>query len=338
MTQRSALISGIAGQDGSYLAELLLDKGYRVAGTSRRGAEAASSENLKAIGDRLTIVQGDPSHADWASNALAQLHTPPDEIYHLAAQSVVTRAWERPIETTENIALGTLRLLEGARRQAPGARILIAGSSAMFGDPVETPQRETTPFRPLDPYGAAKVFGHTLSGQYRDVHGLYVVGAILFNHESPRRGSEFVTRKITLAVARIAHGDQGPLVLGRLEARRDWGYAGDYVDAMWRALQQATPSDYVIGTGETHSVREFCERAFAAAALDYRAHVVVDERFLRRSDDRVLVADATRARERLGWSPRMSFDELVQMMVHADLARAGHPAPNAIPYPLAPSP
>jgi len=322
MTQRSALITGITGQDGSYLAELLLDKGYRVAGTSRRGADAANSENLKTIGDRLTILPGDPARSDWASNALALLQSPPDEIYHLAAQSVVTRAWERPIETTENIALGTLRLLEAVRRGAPTARILIAGSSAMFGDPAETPQRETTPFRPLDPYGAAKVYAHTVTGQYRDVHGLYAVGAILFNHESPRRGVDFVTRKITLAVARIAHGDQGPLALGSLEAQRDWGYAGDYVEAMWRALQQATPSDYVIGTGVTHSVREFCERAFAAAALDYRAHVVVDEQFLRRSDDRVLVADATRARDVLGWEPQTTFDQLVTMMVEADVARA----------------
>jgi GDPmannose 4,6-dehydratase len=248
--------------------------------------------------------------------------TPPDEIYHLAAQTVVPRSWERPIETAESIALGTLRLLEAARRDAPRARILVASSSAMFGDPVETPQRESTPFRPLDPYGAAKAFAHTLIGQQRDMHGVYAVGAILFNHESSRRGSDFVTRKITLAVARIAAGDSTPLTLGSLDARRDWGFAGDYVEAMWRALQAAAPADYVIGTGLTHSVREFCERAFKVAALDYRPHVTVDERLIRRSDDRVLVADATRARERLGWAPRTSFDQLVTMMVDADLSRA----------------
>jgi GDPmannose 4,6-dehydratase len=191
----------------------------------------------------------------------------------------------------------------------------------MFGDPAETPQRESTPFRPLDPYGAAKTFAHTMAGQYRDAHQLHAVGAILFNHESPRRGSEFVTRKITLAVARIARGDATPLSLGSLDARRDWGFAGDYVDAMWRALQRDTPRDYVIGTGVTHTVREFCERAFAAAALDYRAHVSVDQRFMRAADDRVLVADASRARQELEWSPTVSFEQLVAMMVEADVAR-----------------
>ncbi len=260
---------------------------------------------------------------------LGALPSPPDEIYHLAAQTVVPRSWEQPIETAESIALGTLRLLEAARRHVPRAKILVAGSSAMFGDPVETPQRESTPFRPRDPYGAAKAFAHTLTAQHRDVHGMYAVGAILFNHESPRRGTVFVTRKIALAVARIAGGDNTPLTLGSLDARRDWGFAGDYVEAMWRALQAATPADYVIGTGLTHSVREFCERAFKVAALDYRPHVTVDERLMRRSDDRVLVADATRAREQLGWAPRTSFDMLITMMVEAELARARAPKPAA---------
>ncbi len=256
--------------------------------------------------------------------------SPPDEIYHLAAQSVVPRSWERPIETAENIALGTLRLLEAAKRAAPRARILVASSSAMYGDPVETPQRESTPFRPLEPYGAAKAFAHSLTAQYRDVHGMYGVGAILFNHESPRRGAAFVTRKIAVAVSRIAGGDSTPLTLGSLDARRDWGFAGDYVEAMWRALQAASPTDYVIGTGLTHSVREFCERAFKVAALDYRPHVTVDERLIRRSDDRVLVADPTRAREQLGWAPRTAFDQLVTMMVEAELARAARaPKPAA---------
>ena len=291
-------------------------------GTSRRGPASAQDENLRAIGSRLTILSADPREPQWAERVLGATTTPPDEIYHLAAQTVVPRSWERPIETAESIALGTLRLLEAARRDASRARILVASSSAMFGDPVETPQRESTPFRPLDPYGAAKAFAHTLIGQQRDMHGVYAVGAILFNHESPRRGSDFVTRKITLAVARIAAGDSTPLTLGSLDARRDWGFAGDHVEAMWRALQAATPADYVIGTGLTHSVREFCERAFKVAALDYRPHVTVDERLVRRSDDRVLVADATRARERLGWAPRTSFDQLVTMMVDADLSRA----------------
>ena len=327
-----ALITGVTGQDGSYLAQLLLAKGYQVSGTSRRGREAARHENLRAIGDRLTLIQADPSDPQWAVTTLGSLAAPAQEIYHLAAQSVVPRAWERPLETADNIALGTLRLLEAVRSAEQGARILVAGSSAMFGDPYETPQRETTPFRPLDPYGAAKAFAHMLTVQYREQHGLYAVSAMLFNHESPRRGPAFVTRKISLAVARIAGGDTTPLALGRLSARRDWGFAGDYVDAMWRALQADAPMDYVIGTGATHSVREFCERAFAVAALDYRAHVIVDERFVRASDDRVLVADATRAREKLGWSPRTSFDQLVKMMVEADLARRTHN-----PEPLSPS-
>lgn len=290
-------------------------------GTSRRGPAAAQDENLRAIGGSLTIVQADPAAPLWAERVVRSMQAPPDEIYHLAAQSVVQRSWERPLETAESIALGALRLLETARRELPRTRMLIAGSSAMFGDPVETPQRETTPFRPLDPYGAAKVFAHTLTTQFREMHGLYAVGAILFNHESPRRGIEFVTRKIAVAVARIAGGDNAPLTLGSLDARRDWGFAGDYVEAMWRALQPKTPADYVIGTGLTHSVREFCERAFKVAALDYRPHVVVDEGLIRRSDDRVLVADATRAREQLGWAPRTSFDQLVQMMVEAELLR-----------------
>jgi GDPmannose 4,6-dehydratase len=328
MAAATALITGISGQDGSYLAELLLAKGYRVLGTSRRGPAAAQTENLRGIGDRLTIVAADPGEPHWAAQVFQSLPAVPDEIYHLAAQSVVTRAWERPVETAENIALGTLRLLEQVRRSAPATRLLVAGSSAMFGDPVDTPQREATPFRPLDPYGAAKAFAHTLTVQYREAHGLFAVGAILFNHESPRRGSEFVTRKITLAVARIARGDSTPLTLGSLDARRDWGFAGDYVDAMWRALQADTPSDYVVGTGVTHSVREFCERAFAAAALDYRAHVTVDERYFRRSDDCVLVADWARARDVLGWRPQTTFDQLVTMMVEADIARAA-PIPNA---------
>ncbi|MGH7696608.1 MAG: GDP-mannose 4,6-dehydratase, partial [Gemmatimonadaceae bacterium] len=200
-------MTGISGQDGSYLAELLLDKGYEVTGTSRRGPASAQDENLRAIGSRLTILSADSREPQWAERVLAATPSPPDEIYHLAAQTVVPRSWERPIETAEGIALGTLRLLEAARRAAPQARILVASSSAMFGDPVETPQRESTPFRPLDPYGAAKAFAHTLTGQQRDMHGLYAVGAILFNHESPRRASDFVTRKITLAVARIAAGD-----------------------------------------------------------------------------------------------------------------------------------
>ena len=321
MPPRTALVSGIAGQDGSYLAEFLLAKDYRVIGTSRRGSAAANDENLRAIGDRLTLVAADPSDHDWADRALMAAPTPPDEVYHLAAQSVVPRAWDRPLETADNIALGTLRLLETIRHHAAKVRVLVAGSSAMFGDPIETPQRETTPHRPLDPYGAAKSFAHMVTGQYREAYGLYAVGAMLFNHESPRRRPEFVTRKITLAVARIARGDDTPLTLGSLEARRDWGFAGDYVDAMWRTLQPEEPADYVIGTGVTHSVRDFCARAFAVAALDYRAHVVVDEQLVRRSDNRVLVADATRAREVLRWVPQTSFDQLVALMVEADLTR-----------------
>jgi GDPmannose 4,6-dehydratase len=249
MPQPNALITGITGQDGSYLAELLLAKGYTVFGTSRRGAAAASHENLRGFGEHLTIIAADTVDPNWAARTLQALPTAPDEIYHLAAQSVVTLAWERPLETTENIALGALRLLEELRRTKSRAKLLVAGSSAMFGDAAESPQRETTPFRPLEPYGAAKVFAHTLTQQYREAHNLFAVGAILFNHESPRRGVAFVTRKIALAVARIARGDPTPLTLGSLEARRDWGFAGDYVDAMWRALQATTPNDYVLWHG-----------------------------------------------------------------------------------------
>lgn len=295
-------------------------------GTSRRGLAAADDENLRAVRDRLTILQADPGDPHWAQRVLSELQAVPHEIYHLAAQTVVPRSWEQPVETTEIIGLGTLRLLENVRRGAPEARVLVAGSSAVFGDPVETPQRESTPFRPLDPYGAAKAFALALTAMYREMHELYAVGAILFNHESPRRGREFVTRKIALGVARIAAGDTAPLALGSLDARRDWGFAGDYVDAMWRALQPAVASDYVIGTGLTHSVREFCERAFSVAALDYRPHVVIDERLIRRSDDRVLVADPTHASEQLGWAPRTSFDQLVRMMVETELARANKDA------------
>jgi GDPmannose 4,6-dehydratase len=274
------------------------------------------------VRDRLTIVPADPRDPDWAAPLLRGL-PPLDEIYHLAAQSIVARAWDEATDTVDSIAMGTLRLLDAARRHSPRSRIFVASSSAVFGDPAETPQRETTPHRPLEPYGAAKSFVHTLTGLYRDTHGLYAVSGLLFNHESPRRGSAFVTRKIAQGVARIAAGETTQLALGSLDARRDWGFAGDYVDGMWRALQATVPTDYAFGTGAAHSVREFCERAFAAAALDYRAHVVVDERFLRAADDRVLVADATRAREVLGWVPHTSFERLVAMMVEAELARAG---------------
>ena len=316
--RKTALVTGVTGQDGSYLAELLLSKGYRVVGMVRR----ASTENFERIGhfrDRLDLRQADLLDQLSLIDLLRQIE--PDEIYNLAAQSFVPTSWVQPVLTAEFDAVGVTRLLEAVRFVAPKARFYQASSSEMFGKVRETPQRETTPFYPRSPYGVAKVYGHWITVNYRESFGLYAVSGILFNHESPRRGLEFVSRKVTDGVARIKLGLQSELRLGNLDARRDWGFAGDYVEAMWLMLQQPRPDDYVVGMGVTRSVRELCEVAFCAAGLDYRDHVVQDEKFFRPAEVDLLVADPSKARRVLGWAPRVTFEQLVEMMVEADLAR-----------------
>ncbi|WP_337172916.1 GDP-mannose 4,6-dehydratase [Gemmatimonas aurantiaca] len=315
---KTALITGITGQDGSYLAELLLAKGYRVVGVVRRSS-TTPYERIAHLVDRVELVSADL--LDQTSLTDVVQATRPDEIYNLAAQSFVQTSWNQPVLTGEFTALGVTRMLEALRKAAPGARFYQASSSEQFGKVVETPQRESTPFYPRSPYGVAKVYGHWITVNYRESFDLYAVSGILFNHESPRRGLEFVTRKISDGVARIKLGLQRELRLGNLDARRDWGFAGDYVDAMWRMLQQDTPDDYVIGTGETYAVRDFCEAAFNAVGLDYRNHVVQDERFFRPAEVDLLVADPGKAKAQLGWMPQVNFSQLVAMMVEADLAR-----------------
>ncbi|MBL0940820.1 MAG: GDP-mannose 4,6-dehydratase [Gemmatimonadaceae bacterium] len=319
---KTALITGITGQDGSYLAELLLAKGYRVIGVVRRSS-TTPYERIAHLVDRIELVSADL--LDQTSLTDVVQAAAPDEIYNLAAQSFVQTSWNQPVLTGEFTALGVTRMLEALRKAAPKARFYQASSSEQFGKVVETPQSESTPFYPRSPYGVAKVYGHWITVNYRESFGLYAVSGILFNHESPRRGLEFVTRKISDGVARIKLGLQQDLRLGNLDARRDWGFAGDYVDAMWRMLQQDTPDDYVIGTGETFSVREFCDAAFSAVGLDYRKYVVQDERFFRPAEVDLLVADPSKAREQLGWTPQVSFAQLVTMMVEADLARYKRP-------------
>lgn len=315
---KTALITGITGQDGSYLAELLLSKGYRVVGVIRRSS-TTPYERIAHLVDRVELASADL--LDQTSLTDVVQAAQPDEIYNLAAQSFVQTSWNQPVLTGEFTALGVTRMLEALRKAAPNARFYQASSSEQFGKVVETPQRESTPFYPRSPYGVAKVYGHWITVNYRESFNLYAVSGILFNHESPRRGLEFVTRKISDGVARIKHGLQNELRLGNLDSRRDWGFAGDYVDAMWRMLQQDEPEDYVIGTGRTHSVRDFCQAAFGAVGLDYREYVVQDPRFFRPAEVDLLVADPTRARTQLGWSPTVEFERLVSMMVEADLAR-----------------
>jgi GDPmannose 4,6-dehydratase len=316
--RRTALITGVTGQDGSYLAELLLEKGYEVVGVVRRTSHD-SYERIGHLLDRLHIVPADL--LDQHSLTTVVRDAQPSEIYNLAAQSFVPTSWSQPVLTGEFTALGVTRLLEAVRLACPGARFYQASSSEMFGKAVETPQRETTPFYPRSPYGVAKVYGHWITVNYRESYGLYAVSGILFNHESPRRGLEFVTRKVTHTVARIAKGRATELRLGNLEARRDWGFAGDYVDAMWRMLQPAQPADYVVGTGVTHTVRELCEIAFQHAGLDWHKHVKVDASLVRPAEVDVLLADPGRIQRELGWAPRVDFATLVRMMVDADLER-----------------
>ena len=314
----TALITGVTGQDGSYLAQHLLAKGYYVIGLTRQSSDFATDVmgEMSAGVDVRTVDLLDSRQLASTLKVAA-----PDEIYHLAAQSVVHASWNNPVQTAELTAVGALRLLEAARAESPAARILMASSSEVFGRPAESPQSESTPMVPRSPYGAAKVFAFHLTAIYREAHGLYAASAILYNHESPRRGPEFVTRKITDGVARIVGGQTSALRLGNLEAKRDWGFAGDYVDAMWRMLQQPTPSDVVVGTGTSHSVREFCEAAFQVVGLDYLDHVVQDEQLFRPLDSGTLVADPRRARTELGWEPQVSFEGMVEMMVQADVRR-----------------
>jgi GDPmannose 4,6-dehydratase len=318
MSARRALVTGITGQDGSYLAELLLAEGYEVAGMVRR-ASTESVERIEHLLDRLLLVQGDL--LDQASLVRVLEESAPHEVYNLAAQSFVPASFRQPVLTAEFTAIGVTRMLEALRTAAPEARFYQASSSEMFGHALETPQTERTPFHPRSPYGVAKVYAHHATVNYREAYGLFAVSGILFNHESPRRGLEFVTRKITDGVARIKLGLADELRLGNLDARRDWGFAGDYVRAMWLMLSQDEPGDFVIGTGQDHSVRDFVDAAFAHAGLDPSQHVVEDAALLRPADVDHLVADSSLARERLGWAPETSFEQLVVLMVDADLAR-----------------
>jgi GDPmannose 4,6-dehydratase len=320
MASKTALITGITGQDGGYLAELLLAQGYKVCGMVRR----ASSENFQRIEhlrDRLELHQGDL--LDQTSMASVLEKVQPQEIYNLAAMSFVPTSWQQPVLTAEFTAVGVTRILEAVRTTCPGVRFYQASSSEMYGQVRETPQRETTPFYPRSPYGVAKVYGHYITVNYRESYGLFACSGILFNHESPRRGLEFVTRKISHGVARIKRGLAHELRLGNLQAKRDWGFAGDYVRAMWLMLQQEHADDYVIGTGQTHSVEEFVRIAFDHVGLDWRQYVKIDPQFHRPAEVELLLADAGKARRVLGWTPEVNFEDLVKMMVDADLARLG---------------
>lgn len=316
--QKRALITGITGQDGSYLAEHLLEHGYHVAGLVRRSS-SSRLERIEHLEGRVQIVRGDLH--DQSSLVRALLESRPDEIYNLAAQSFVPTSWNQPALTGEITALGVTRMLEAIRFINPKIRFYQASSSEMYGKVLEVPQSEETPFYPRSPYGVAKVYGHWITVNYRESFNMFAVSGILFNHESPRRGLEFVTRKIADGVARIKLGLSKELRLGNLESQRDWGFAGDYVEAMWRMLQQDDPDNFVIGMGETHSVREFCEIAFGHAGLDYKEFVVQDERFYRPAEVDLLISDPSKARSVLGWEPSVGFKELVTMMVDSDIKR-----------------
>jgi GDPmannose 4,6-dehydratase len=314
----TALITGITGQDGSYLAELLLSKGYKVVGVVRRSS-TVTSERVSHLLDDITVEQGDLQ--DQGSLLALIEEYEPTEVYNLAAQSFVPTSWNQPALTGDVTALGVTRILEAIRFVNPKTRFYQASSSEMFGRVLEVPQKETTPFYPRSPYGVAKVYGHWITVNYRESFNLFATSGILFNHESPRRGLEFVTRKITDGVARIKLGLAKELRLGNLDSRRDWGFAGDYVEAMWLMLQQDAPDNFVIGTGETHSVREFCEIAFGHVGLDYKEFVVKDERFYRPAEVDLLISDPSKAHSVLGWEPAVGFKELVTMMMDADMER-----------------
>lgn len=315
---RRALVTGITGQDGSYLAEVLLEKGYEVYGLVRR-ASTVNVERIHHIREHIHLIQGDLLDQPSLIEALQESH--PDEVYNLGAQSFVAASWNQPVLTGEFTALGVTRLLDAIYRFNPKIRFYQASSSEMFGKVLEKPQNELTPFYPRSPYGVAKVYGHWISVNYRESYNMFACSGILFNHESPRRGLEFVTRKISDGVARVKLGLAKELRLGNLEAQRDWGFAGDYVRAMWMMLQRDEPGDYVVGTGETHSVRQFAETAFAHVDLDWRDFVVVDQRFLRPAEVDYLCADPRKAKRILQWEPQVSFPQLVSMMVDADIKR-----------------
>jgi GDPmannose 4,6-dehydratase len=313
---KRALITGITGQDGSYLAELLLEQGYEVIGVARRSS-TVNFERIFHIQDKITLATGDLLDEVSVINLLREYR--PVEVYNLAAQSFVPTSWSQPVLTGEVTALGVTRVLDAIRTVDPEIRLYQASSSEMFGKVVEVPQKETTPFYPRSPYGVAKVYGHWITVNYRESYGLHASSGMLFNHESPRRGIEFVTRKISYNVARIKEGLEQKLHLGSLESQRDWGFAGDYVRAMWLMLQQDEPDDYVVATGETHSVREFCQVAFARAGLDYEDHVVVDEKFFRPAEVDLLVGDPSKAKAKLGWETKVDFKQLAELMVDADI-------------------
>jgi len=318
MTTKTALITGITGQDGSYLAELLLAEGYRVVGMNRRSS-TDSNERIAHLEGRIELVQGDL--LDQASLVAALRDVEPTEVYNLAAQSFVPTSWNQPVLTGEFTGLGVTRMLEAVRQVDPGIRFYQASSSEMFGKVREVPQTESTPFHPRSPYGVAKAYGHFLTVNYRESYGMYAISGILFNHESPRRGLEFVSRKVTDGAARIALGLATELPMGNLDAERDWGFAGDYVRAIWLMLQQPEPDDYVIATGIAHSVRELCRIAFERVGLDYERHVTLDPKLFRPAEVDHLLGDPTKARTVLGWEPIVTFAELIQTMVDADLVR-----------------
>jgi GDPmannose 4,6-dehydratase len=322
---RRALITGITGQDGSYLAELLLEKGYEVCGMVRRSS-VEKFERIEHLRGRVELRQADL--LDQLSLIELVKEFRPSEIYNLAAQSFVPTSWNQPVLTAEFDAVGVIRVLEAVRLVDPTIRFYQASSSEMFGKVREVPQRETTPFHPRSPYGVAKVYGHYITVNYRESYGIFACSGILFNHESARRGLEFVTRKVSHAVARIKLGLEREVRLGNLEAKRDWGFAGDYVEAMWLMLQQAEPDDYVVATGENHTVRELAEVAFAHVGLDWRQFVKIDPAFLRPAEVDTLIGDPAKAKARLGWKPRVSFQDLVRMMVDADVARLKNAPPR----------
>lgn len=325
---RRALITGITGQDGSYLAELLLDKGYEVYGVVRRSS-TETFERIAHIKHKIHLVQADLTDQVSMIGALSDIR--PREVYNLAAQSFVPTSWQQPILTGDVTALGVTRLLEAIRVVDRSIRFYQASSSEMFGHAQETPQRETTPFYPRSPYGVAKVYGHWITVNYRESYDIFAVSGILFNHESPRRGLEFVTRKVSNAVARIKLGLEDHVLLGNLEAKRDWGYAKDYVYGMWLMLQQDLPDDYVISSDETHTVREMCEIAFNHAGLDWTKHVRIDERFQRPAEVHLLLGDSAKARARLGWNPAVNFEGLIRLMVDADIERVARQIKNGMP-------
>lgn len=315
---KKALITGVTGQDGSYLAEFLLEKGYKVYGVTRR-TSTSNYDRIKDIIDEIELVQGDLLDQHSLTTAIKDIQ--PDEVYNLAAQSFVPTSWNQPVLTGEFTALGVTRAIEAVRLAKPDAKFYQASSSEMFGQVRETPQNEETPFYPRSPYGVAKVYGHWITVNYRESYDLFAVSGILFNHESPRRGLEFVTRKITHAVARIKLGKQDKLMLGNIESKRDWGYAKEYVEAMWLMLQQDKPEDFVIGTGETHSVKEFLQAAFESVDLEWQKYVETDEKFIRPAEVELLVANPKKAEEKLGWKFKTDYKQLAELMVKKDLER-----------------